>query len=103
MICLLSFLVFHASSVSYSITDGRNTREDAPHNLTVFFAGLSNPEGFAIDWLSRNMYFTSYDEDRASISVAKLDGAFRTKIIITQSKQSKLNSIAVHPKKGSAV
>ena len=48
------------------------------------------------------MYFTSYDEDRASISVAKLDGAFRTKII-TQSKQSKLNSIAVHPKKGWAV
>ncbi|XP_076471456.1 low-density lipoprotein receptor-related protein 1B-like isoform X2 [Babylonia areolata] len=66
---------------------------------TIIDTGLSNPEGFAIDWLSRNMYFTSYNQVKASISVARLDGAFRTEIV-TETNRSKLNSIAVHPKKG---
>ena len=51
VICFLSFLVFHASSVSYSITDGsRNTTEDTPRNLTVFCRPVQ-PWGFC-HWLA---------------------------------------------------
>lgn len=51
VICFLSFLVFHASSVSYSIIDGgRNTREDTPRNLTVFCRPVQ-PWGFC-HWLA---------------------------------------------------
>ncbi|XP_070183011.1 low-density lipoprotein receptor-related protein 1-like [Littorina saxatilis] len=66
---------------------------------TIIDTGLSNPEGFAIDWLSHNMYFTSYDEEKASISVSKLDGAFRTEIF-TPKKTARVNSIAIHPTTG---
>jgi hypothetical protein len=44
------------------------------------------------------MYFTSYDEEKATISVANLDGAYRTEIV--HKEKSKLNSIAIHPEKG---
>jgi len=59
---------------------------------------LSNPEGLAIDWLSGNMYFSSYDEKFASISVARLSGTFRTELIKKGIKQPQ--SIALHPTKG---
>ena len=66
----------------------------------VFFSGLSNPEGFAIDWLSGNMYFSSYHltAKTASISVATLSGSFRTELIIRNITEPK--SIALHPEKG---
>ena len=67
---------------------------------TLIDKGLSNPEGFAIDWLSENMYFSSYDTEKktASISVATLAGSFRTEIINKNISQP--NSIALHPHKG---
>ncbi|KAL8579462.1 hypothetical protein ACOMHN_026827 [Nucella lapillus] len=103
--------VENASAIDYDVESDRLYWTDSKRQVitsaflngtgvqTIIDTGLSNPEGFAIDWLSHNMYFTSYDEDKASISVAQLDGAYRTEII-TESKRSKLNSIAVHPKKG---
>ncbi|XP_071101709.1 prolow-density lipoprotein receptor-related protein 1-like isoform X1 [Haliotis cracherodii] len=71
---------------------------------TIIDSGISNPEGFAIDWLSKNMYFSSYNDQKASISVAKLDGAYRIEIVSTVATANanllRPNSIAVHPKKG---
>ncbi|XP_052813760.1 low-density lipoprotein receptor-related protein 1-like isoform X2 [Mya arenaria] len=68
---------------------------------TLIDKGLTNPEGFAIDWLSGNMYFSSYDLTlkTASISVATLNGTFRTEII-KKNQISKPHSIALHPAKG---
>ncbi|XP_012944048.1 low-density lipoprotein receptor-related protein 1 [Aplysia californica] len=65
---------------------------------TVIDSGLSNPLAFAIDWMSRNMYFSSYTETEASISVAQLDGAYRKEIY--KKTYSKPNSLAIHPSLG---
>ena len=70
--------------------------------------GVSNTKGFAIDWISGNMYFTSHDDNFASISVAKLDGAFRTMLRHKDIRQKRdtnswlnqPNSLAVHPIRG---
>ncbi len=50
------------------------------HNIffyfcTIFYLGLSSPEGIAVDHLSRNMYWTDSGFDH--IEVAKLDGSNR--------------------------
>ncbi len=66
---------------------------------------MSNPKAFAIDWISGNMYFSSSSTDRgATISVAKLDGVYRTEIL-GDGKQSNTplvnpSSLAVHPVNG---
>ncbi len=68
------------------------------------FADVSKPEGFAIDWLSGNMYFSSYNvEGTASISVARLNGVYRT--VLLQDNQNgvqmkKPSSLTLHPVKG---
>ena len=69
------------------------------------FTELSNPKGFAIDWISGNMYFSSLSPDGASISVAKLNGVYRTKILHNGDAKKNLrlenpSSIAVHPVNG---
>lgn len=63
-------------------------------------SGISNPEGFAIDWMSGNMYFSSfaYGGNKASISVAKLDGAYRAGVVLTG--LTKPNSLVVFPSQG---
>ncbi|KAL4217126.1 Exosome complex protein [Mactra antiquata] len=67
---------------------------------TLIDKGLSNVEGFAIDWMSGNMYFSSYDLNAktASISVATLNGTFRTELLNKDIVRPK--SIALHPLKG---
>ncbi|XP_052236453.1 prolow-density lipoprotein receptor-related protein 1-like isoform X3 [Dreissena polymorpha] len=68
---------------------------------TLIDKGLKNTEGFAIDWLSGNMYFSSYDTaaKTASISVATLTGSFRTEVI-KNDIVTKPHSIALHPLQG---
>ncbi len=65
---------------------------------------MNNPKGFAIDWISGNMYFSSSSPVGASISVAKLDGVYRTEILThdASSEVRLLNptSLAVHPVRG---
>ncbi|ESO96765.1 hypothetical protein LOTGIDRAFT_51280, partial [Lottia gigantea] len=101
-----------ATAIDYDLKEQRLYWTDEARNVinsaslngsgveTVIDSGLSNPKGFAIDYLSRNMYFSSYnkDKDSSTISVAKLNGAFRTEIISQNLKQ--LNSLAIHPGKG---
>ena len=45
----------------------------------VISTELSNPDGIAVDWLARNLYWTDSGTDR--IEVSRLDGSSR-KIII---------------------
>ncbi|XP_014672262.1 PREDICTED: prolow-density lipoprotein receptor-related protein 1-like [Priapulus caudatus] len=60
--------------------------------------GIPNPFAFAIDWISRNMFFGSYDNRKQRISVSTLDGEYR--MVIVKSNLSQPNSLAVHPIEG---
>ena len=75
-----------------------NEKSRVCNNIFLYFTGISNPEGFAIDWMSGNMYFSSFGGGKASISVAKLNGAYRTEILSTG--MIKPNSLVVFPQEG---
>ncbi|GFO20808.1 LOW QUALITY PROTEIN: low-density lipoprotein receptor-related protein 1 [Plakobranchus ocellatus] len=105
-----SIIVENATSIDYDDLEERLYWTDTLKNVitsahlngtgvtTVIDSGLSNPSAFAIDWISRNMYFSSYTDKEASISVAKLDGAYRKEIY--NRAKAKPNSIAIHPSLG---
>ena len=61
----------------------------------LFISGLGSPEGIAIDWISRNMYWTDSVSD--SINVAGLDGSNR-KVLFNDIKNPR--GIAVDPVAG---
>ena len=69
--------------------------------LSFSLSGIGNLGGFAVDWLSKNMYFASYDEDarKGSISVSKLNGAYRVEIL-EGNDVIKPGSMALDPVKG---
>eukprot|EP00061_Rhincodon_typus_P006425 g27055.t1 len=48
---------------------------------TVVSADLPNAHGLAVDWVSRNLFWTSYDMNKKQISVARLDGSFKNAVI----------------------
>ena len=54
---------------------------------------VKSAEGLAIDWISRNMYFT--DSETRTIEVASLNGQYRKTLI--QSHISNPRGIAVDP------
>ena len=76
--------------------------------LTSVCAGIQGAKGFAVDWVSGNMYFTSYDRHKATLSVAQLNGAYRTVLKKwdrpqgAEGRQAPIedHSLAVHPMKG---
>uniref|UniRef100_A0A8C4SJC3 LDL receptor related protein 1 n=1 Tax=Erpetoichthys calabaricus TaxID=27687 RepID=A0A8C4SJC3_ERPCA len=55
---------------------------------------LPNAHGLAVDWVSRNLFWTSFDV----IEVARLNGSFRY-VVISQGLD-KPRAITVHPEKG---
>ena len=59
----------------------------------LFLPGLSSPEGVAIDFLSRNMYWTDSGFDR--IEVANLDG--RNRHVLFDQDLVNPRAIAVDP------
>ena len=66
--------------------------------LPLCVADIPNPRGFAIDWLSGNMYFSSYgSSDKGSIAVAQLSGAYHTILV---SGIHEPNSLVIHPTAG---
>jgi low-density lipoprotein receptor-related protein 1 (alpha-2-macroglobulin receptor) len=65
---------------------------------TVIDTAIKNPHGMAIDWLSRNLFFSSNDGTRNHISVCSLDGEYVTRIIEDDVYQ--VRSMAVDPTKG---
>ena len=64
--------------------------------MTFYLLGLSSPEGVAIDWVSKNMYWTDSGLDR--IEVSRLDGTKRKTLISTGLVNPR--SIVVDPARG---
>ncbi|XP_062895316.1 low-density lipoprotein receptor-related protein 1-like [Mobula hypostoma] len=48
---------------------------------TIISADLPNAHGLAIDWVSRNLFWTSYGVNKKQINVARLDGSFKNAVI----------------------
>lgn len=42
---------------------------------------LPNAHGLAVDWVSRNLFWTSYDTNKKQINVARLDGSFKNAVV----------------------
>uniref|UniRef100_A0A4W3IBD4 LDL receptor related protein 1B n=1 Tax=Callorhinchus milii TaxID=7868 RepID=A0A4W3IBD4_CALMI len=64
---------------------------------TVVSADLPYTHALAIDWISRNIYWTSSDLEEAQINVARLNGSLRTSIIHGLDQPQ---CLVVHPVKG---
>uniref|UniRef100_A0A8C1SK69 Low density lipoprotein receptor-related protein 1Ba n=1 Tax=Cyprinus carpio TaxID=7962 RepID=A0A8C1SK69_CYPCA len=64
---------------------------------SVLSGDLSNVRGLAIDWLSRNMYWMSSDNDETHINVARLDGSLKTTVVHGMDKPK---CLVLHPSKG---
>ncbi|XP_076861463.1 low-density lipoprotein receptor-related protein 1-like isoform X3 [Brachyhypopomus gauderio] len=61
---------------------------------TVISADLPNVHGLAVDWVSRNLFWTSYDTNKKQINVARLDGSFKNAVIHGLDKP---HCLVVHP------
>lgn len=55
---------------------------------------LPNAQGLAVDWISRNLFWTSYDTNKKQINVARLDGSFKNAVIHGLDKP---HSLVLHP------
>lgn len=58
---------------------------------------IVNCRGLALDWLSRNLYWLSSENDESQINVARFDGSLKTSIIHGIDKP---RCLVVHPAKG---
>lgn len=63
---------------------------------TLHSATLQNPDGLAVDWVGRNLYWC--DKKTDTIEVSKLDGRFR-KILLHEGLQEP-RAIALDPSQG---
>uniref|UniRef100_A0A493T8W4 LDL receptor related protein 1 n=1 Tax=Anas platyrhynchos platyrhynchos TaxID=8840 RepID=A0A493T8W4_ANAPP len=64
---------------------------------TVVSADLPNAHGLSVDWVSRNLFWTSYDANKKQINVARLDGSFKNAVIQGLDKP---HCLVVHPLRG---
>uniref|UniRef100_A0A8C7E883 EGF-like domain-containing protein n=1 Tax=Nothoprocta perdicaria TaxID=30464 RepID=A0A8C7E883_NOTPE len=58
---------------------------------------LPNAHGLSVDWVSRNLFWTSYDANKKQINVARLDGSFKNAVIQGLDKP---HCLVVHPLQG---
>lgn len=61
------------------------------------FPDILNCRGLTLDWLSRNLYWLSSENDESQINVARLDGSLKTSVIHGIDKP---RCLVVHPTKG---
>ena len=85
--CLLLLLMYRLTIERQRI-DGSGRQVFLEH-------GLDACQGLAVDWMSRNLYWT--DEGRGTISVARLDDATKRRMLINVPYP---RSIAIDPKRG---
>uniref|UniRef100_A0A8C7S0A9 EGF-like domain-containing protein n=1 Tax=Oncorhynchus mykiss TaxID=8022 RepID=A0A8C7S0A9_ONCMY len=64
---------------------------------TVISGDILNCRGLALDWLSRNLYWLSSENDESQINAARLDGSLKTSVIHGIDKP---RCLVVHPTKG---
>ncbi|TKC46861.1 hypothetical protein EI555_015271 [Monodon monoceros] len=64
---------------------------------TVVSADLPNAHGLAVDWVSRNLFWTSYDTNKKQINVARLDGSFKNAVVQGLEQP---HGLVVHPLRG---
>ncbi|XP_071390545.1 low-density lipoprotein receptor-related protein 8-like, partial [Centroberyx affinis] len=73
-----------------------NKASDASQQVTLIDTSLHSPEGLAVDWVHKNIYWT--DSGDKSISVATGDGRKRKVLIATELSEPR--AIAVDPRQG---
>lgn len=49
--------------------------------VSCVWSDIPNAHGLAVDWVSRNLFWTSYDGNKKQINVARLDGSFKNAVI----------------------
>lgn len=69
---------------------------DNSRNIEVVVEGLQSPEGLAVDWINKKLYWTDAGAD--VIEVAEFNGAQRIALITTELKNPR--AIVVHPTAG---
>ena len=62
---------------------------------TIIDSGVPSPHGLAIDWVAKNMYFSAYDVNGATISVSTLQGAYRT-VLLPGPTRNTNNELLLH-------
>lgn len=80
------------NQIIFISTEVRNYNNN--NNTTI--ADIGSPEGLAIDWVSRNIYWT--DSTKDTIEVANLETKLRKTLFDT--KLVNPRGIAVHPQRG---
>lgn len=68
------------------------------HHLPAVPPDLPNAHGLAVDWMSRNLFWTSYDTNKKQINVARLDGSFKNAVVQGLEQP---HGLVVHPLRGS--
>ena len=54
---------------------------DGSHVEHLIVADLAFPDGLAVDWIAKNLYWTDSKHQRSRIEVARLDGQHRKMLI----------------------
>ncbi|XP_014241482.1 low-density lipoprotein receptor-related protein 1 [Cimex lectularius] len=70
---------------------------------TVVDTGITTPYGFAIDWISKNMFISSREDNRLKIVATNLQGEYFTRIYTSPNQgtvDDMITSICVHPING---
>ncbi|XP_075974166.1 nidogen [Anticarsia gemmatalis] len=86
--------IYWGDVVSYAI---KTTRYDGSGFDTFLADAVKAPEGIAVDWLARNIFWT--DSKKLTIEVANLDTKKR-KVLFAINNISNPRGIAVHPQRG---
>ena len=89
-----------AAGMSSSSKLGLHRASVLSTTMDVIDSGSHNPLGFAVDWISGNLYFSGFSHDRAFIAVSKLNGGYRRLLDIPSDSLRDPISLAVHPMKG---
>lgn len=71
--------------------------ENTQSQLPTVSPDLPNAHGLAVDWVSRNLFWTSYDTNKKQINVARLDGSFKNAVVQGLEQP---HGLVVHPLRG---
>ena len=66
--------------------------------LILCWTGIPDAYSLTIDWLSRNMYWTSISAEKSSLNIARLDGSYRNEIHVRNLTSPR--SVVVRPVNG---